>query len=72
MGDFFMEENYLIQSKIYTKAIVTIMEKVLKNQSAGLVDYYGLFSNWLSWFHLNDPMYENLLIPIRESIWRLH
>lgn len=63
MGDFFMEENYLIQSKIYTKAIVTIMEKVLKNKSADILDYYGLFSNWLSWFHLNDPMYENLSDP---------
>ena len=58
-----MEENYLIQSKIHTKAIVTIMEKVLKNKSADILDYYRLFFNWLSWFHLNDPMYENLSDP---------
>ena len=58
-----MEDNYLIQSKIHTKAIVTIMEKVLKNKSADILDYYGLFFNWLSWSDLNDPMYENLSDP---------
>lgn len=58
-----MEENYLIQSKIHTRAIVSIMENVLKNNAACAGDYYGILFHWLSWCHLNGPMYENLSDP---------
>lgn len=63
MGDFFMEDNYLIRSKKHTKAIATILENIVAQKRASISDYYGIFINWLSWFHINEAMYENLSDP---------
>ena len=63
MGDFFMEDNYLIQSKIHTRAIVTLMENIVAKKSASISDYHDIFIHWISWFHVNEAMYENLSDP---------
>ena len=61
MGDFFMEDNYLIRSKKHTKAIATILENIVAQKRASISDYYGSFINWLSLFHINEAMYENVV-----------
>lgn len=58
-----MEDNYLIRSKKHTKAIATILENIVAQKRASISDYYGIFINWLSWFHINEAMYENLSDP---------
>ncbi len=65
MGDFFMEDNYLIQSKIHTKAIALTMTMMVKKCHAEIQNYHDLFFHWFEWLHLNAPFYENLNYPSR-------
>lgn len=58
-----MEDNYLIQSKIHTRAIVTLMENIVAKKSASISDYHDIFIHWISWFHINEAMYDNLSNP---------
>ena len=58
-----MEDNYLIQSKIHTRAIVTLMENIVAQKSASISDYHDIFIHWISWFHINEAMYDNLSNP---------
>ena len=60
MGDFFMEENYLIQSKIHTRAIVSVMTRMVNKKQASIADYHDLYHHWQLLMNINAPMYENM------------
>lgn len=60
MGDFFMEENYLIQSKIHTRAIIAVMTRMVTKRQAGIADYHDLFHHWKLWMNLNAPMVKKI------------
>ena len=60
MGDFFMEDNYLIQSKIHTRAIVSVMTRMVNKKQASIADYHDLYHHWQLLMNINAPMYENM------------
>ena len=60
MGDFFMEHNYLIQSKIHTGAIVSVMTRMVNKKQASIADYHDLYHHWQLLMNINAPMYENM------------
>ena len=60
MGDFFMKDNYLIQSKIHTRAIVSVMIRMVNKKQASIADYHDLYHHWQLLMNINAPMYENM------------
>ena len=60
MGDFFMEDNYLIQSKIHTRAIVSVMTRMVNKKQASIAEYHDLYHHWQLLMNINAPMYENM------------
>ena len=41
------------------------MENIVAKKSASISDYHDIFIHWISWFHVNEAMYDNL---VNESI----